>query len=417
MGRRAGLAGFVGTVIAVAVLATVVVSPSAATKISDPADASGPLDIARAKLFQHRRDLVFRVHTRGSWSLGALDRSPDPADETSRFLCLRIRRSGSHHQRQLCFGRAPDGSKTHLGFSKLRRDGTVEDLDPVPARIDGPTHGTIEARLRPAAASLNPHRYRWRVVSRWTGPACPQSQRSRDAAKASAPPCTDSAPNHKQARFHLRPVQPVGCRDKGKHVVFNGSRSRKVVALTFDDGPWSYTSHILRILEDKHAKGTFFEIGQQVPGRYASVMRKIVADGDELADHSLHHENYPSKASMAETQRRIKAVTHFKPCLFRPPGGAYDSRVVNDAASLGMTTVIWDVDTVDWSRPGAGTIYSRAVGDARPGSIILMHDGGGDRSQTVAALPRIIRTLRSRGYKFATVSGLLGQPLIWRPVG
>jgi peptidoglycan/xylan/chitin deacetylase (PgdA/CDA1 family) len=78
-----------------------------------------------------------------------------------------------------------------------------------------------------------------------------------------------------------------------------------------------------------------------------------------------------------------------------------------------MSTVIWDVDPRDWSTPGTSAIYSRVVGATRPGSIILMHDGGGNRSQTVAALPHIISTLRGRGYKMVTVSKLLGQRTVW----
>jgi peptidoglycan/xylan/chitin deacetylase (PgdA/CDA1 family) len=120
---------------------------------------------------------------------------------------------------------------------------------------------------------------------------------------------------------------------------------------------------------------------------------------------------------MAATSDAIRSATGFEPCLFRPPGGAYDSRVVSDASSLGMTTVIWDVDPKDWSRPGTGAIYSRVVDNTRPGSIVLMHDGGGDRSQTVAALPHIIKTLGDRGYRFVTVTKLLHNRLIWGPVG
>jgi peptidoglycan/xylan/chitin deacetylase (PgdA/CDA1 family) len=418
MGTRGRwLAGSSGlAAVAVVTLVGVLAAPSSAGRIRDPADASGPLDIARAKLLQHRRSLIFSVHTRGSWSINALDRSPTPDDPTPRYLCLRIRRSSARAQRQLCFGKSHGGNKSALGYEKLEADGSVKDLPPVPARVDGPTDGSIQARFRPEAADLNPHHYRWRVVSQWSGPACPATTK-RARARAVQPPCTDRAPNGNGAKFRLRPVQVVGCRDTGPHVVYHGSRSKKVVALTFDDGPWSYTSQIFHILEDKHAKGTFFEIGEQVPGSYADVMRKIVGAGDELADHSMHHETDPGRASMAETQHRIQHVTDFKPCLFRPPGGAYNSQVVNDAASLGMTTVIWDVDPTDWSTPGSDAIYSRVVSNTRPGSIILMHDGGGNRSQTVAALPRIINTLRQRGYRFATVSRLLGQPLIWKPVG
>ena len=166
---------------------------------------------------------------------------------------------------------------------------------------------------------------------------------------------------------------------------------------------------MLSVLKHHHAKGTFFEIGQQVSKESAAVVKA----GHELANHSYHHESYPSRSSMAATNSRIKSATGFEPCLFRPPGGAYNSRVVGDARALGMTTVIWNVDPRDWSRPGSDAIYSRVVSATHPGSIVVMHDGGGDRSQTVAALPRIIKTLRGRGYRMVTVSKLLGQRTIW----
>ncbi len=91
--------------------------------------------------------------------------------------------------------------------------------------------------------------------------------------------------------------------------------------------------------------------------------------------------------------------------------------MISTAAALGMRTVTWDVDPSDWTNPGSGAVYSRVVGAARAGSIILMHDGGGNRSGTLAALPAIIDTLRARGYGFATVSELLGKRLIYRPYG
>ena len=210
-------------------------------------------------------------------------------------------------------------------------------------------------------------------------------------------------------------MRPVGCTDNGPSPRFSGSRHRKRVALTFDDGPSAYTPKVLRILRRKHAKGTFFELGALVPG-LASTSRSVIDSGSELANHSLRHESYPGRASMAETSRRIKRATGFEPCLFRPPGGAWNSRLVADARRLGMTTIVWDVDPADWSRPGSGAIYSRVVSNTRPGSIVLMHDGGGDRSQTVAALPRIIRTLRHRGYGFVTVTKLLHERTLWEEV-
>ena len=91
--------------------------------------------------------------------------------------------------------------------------------------------------------------------------------------------------------------------------------------------------------------------------------------------------------------------------------------MISTAAGLGMQTITWDVDPTDWANPGSAAVYSRVVGAARPGSIILMHDGGGPRGGTLAALPAIIDTLRARGYRFATVSALLGHRLLYRPYG
>ena len=89
-----------------------------------------------------------------------------------------------------------------------------------------------------------------------------------------------------------------------------------------------------------------------------------------------------------------------------------DSSVVSAAARNGMSTVLWDVDTRDWRLPGAGAIYNRVVGGAHPGAIVVMHDGGGNRAQTLAALPHIVSTLTARGYKLVTVTRLLGERFV-----
>jgi peptidoglycan-N-acetylglucosamine deacetylase len=189
-----------------------------------------------------------------------------------------------------------------------------------------------------------------------------------------------------------------------------------VVALTFDDGPSEYTPDFLEVLREKGVPATFFEIGQEMPGR-EDVMRQILAEGDELGDHTMNHVEFPGYDQIAGAAARIRAYTHFQPCLFRPPGGGVNSGVVASAGSLGMKTITWDVDPQDWSLPGTGAIYSNVVSHARSGSIILMHDGGGPRSETLAALPQIIDTLRARGFGFATVSGLLGDRILYRPYG
>jgi peptidoglycan-N-acetylglucosamine deacetylase len=205
---------------------------------------------------------------------------------------------------------------------------------------------------------------------------------------------------------------PTGCRRGGPPFRTNGPRNRKVVALTFDDGPSPYTVQVIRILVRERAKGTFFVLGNQIPG-YERQLQRELAYGFEIGDHSFSHPQFPSSAQLSRTRDRIKRATGFTPCLFRPPYGAVDRALIGRARALGMMTINWDVDPRDWSTPGTSAIYSRVVSATRPGSIILMHEGGGPRGQTVAALPSIIRTLRARGYKFATVSELLGHKFVY----
>jgi peptidoglycan/xylan/chitin deacetylase (PgdA/CDA1 family) len=258
----------------------------------------------------------------------------------------------------------------------------------------------IEARFGPGAAGLDQGAYRLHATSVWTGNGCPRA-------------CRDRAPDGHPASFHVYGLRLAGCRFGGIGQVFNGPAHPKRIALTFDDGPSSYTSQVVSILSDHHAFGTFFEVGQEVPGR-SEVMQSAIAHGDELGDHSMHHTAYPSGADIAETARVIKAASGFRPCLFRPPYGATNSNEIRLAAEQRMSTIRWDVDPSDWSRPGSGAIYQRVVSAAHPGAIVIMHDGGGDRSETVAALPGIIDTLQGRGYQLVTVSKLLGQRMVYR---
>lgn len=254
--------------------------------------------------------------------------------------------------------------------------------------------------LPPGRAGLVPHRYRWRVLENRSG----------------CVGCEASLPSSGARLFRLRPVRVVGCTGGGAGLVTNGPRDRDVVALTFDDGPSSYTEAFADVLRDEHVDATFFEIGQEVGGR-EEAMRRLLRDGDEIGNHTTHHQAFPGYSDLVTTSDLIESATHFRPCLFRPPDGAVDAAVIDSAAQAGMTTVTWDVDPSDWSNPGSGAVYSRVVDAVQPGSIVVMHDGGGTRADTLAALPRIIETLRNRGYRFATVTALLGHRLIYRPYG
>ncbi len=215
-----------------------------------------------------------------------------------------------------------------------------------------------------------------------------------------------------QRRSGGKPTLPTGCTHGGAPFVTHGPRGRKRIAIGFDDGPSDYTPGILRVLRRFDSHATFFEIGQETAGR-ASTMKKILAQGNEIGNHSLHHEMDPSSASLHETNRLIRSATGFRPCDFRPPDGAVNSELISRAHAEHMVTVNWEVDPRDWADPGVSAIASNVIANAHNGSIVVMHDGGGDRSQTVAALPAILSHFRQRGYKFVSVAELLGHEFIY----
>ncbi|MER6304435.1 polysaccharide deacetylase family protein, partial [Kitasatospora sp. NPDC001539] len=180
----------------------------------------------------------------------------------------------------------------------------------------------------------------------------------------------------------------------------------KVVYLTFDDGPSPvYTPRILSILNRYGARATFFELGENVAA-HPSVTRQVARQGHSVQNHSWSHPDLRRlsaatfNSQVGNTDRAIRAQTGRTPTCLRPPYGAVNGTVRSRAAGLGKQVVLWSVDPADWSRPGSGAIQSRVLGPVRPGSVILLHDGGGDRSQTAAALPAILSGLKARGYGF-----------------
>lgn len=185
------------------------------------------------------------------------------------------------------------------------------------------------------------------------------------------------------------------------------------VALTFDDGPSeTQTPAILETLVHYGARATFFEEGRHVAGREA-LMRQILAAGDEIGNHSFDHPVDPGEWELATTQEAIRGATGFTPCLFRPPYGEVDKRVERAALASGLELVLWTLDSDDDQHPGVGAIRVRVVRHAKPGSIVLLHDGG-HHPETVQALPGIIEGLRARGLRLVTVTELLGGSTSYR---
>jgi peptidoglycan/xylan/chitin deacetylase (PgdA/CDA1 family) len=191
------------------------------------------------------------------------------------------------------------------------------------------------------------------------------------------------------------------------------------VAIGFDDGPAPDTGAFVTMLERARARATFFVIGRQLGPAYRRVLLRELRNGDVLGDHSYSHPDLllsgGVRSQLQRTLAAIRGSSGYTPCVFRPPYGAYDASVVQTARSLGMATVLWDVDPTDWALPGVAAIERRVLAQVTPGSIIISHDGGGPRGQTLAAYPSIIAALRRRGYRIVTIPELLGFRPVYQP--
>ena len=212
-------------------------------------------------------------------------------------------------------------------------------------------------------------------------------------------------------------------------VVERGGDRRGTIALTFDDGPDPvWTPKILDVLEAKRAPATFFVVGESAISQ-PSLLNRIVAGGSELGNHSYTHPNMAHVSELGiglelnATQRLIEAYTGYSMRLFRAPYFGDAEPTTTDelvpaliAQNHGYLNVGLHVDPNDWQRPGADAIVSQVMAQVAGGGpddsrqIVLLHDGGGDRSQTVVALPRIIDALRAHGYRLVPVSSLIGVP-------
>lgn len=203
----------------------------------------------------------------------------------------------------------------------------------------------------------------------------------------------------------------TGCRSFGTSAYTHGP-ARREVAIGFDDGPAPDTAAFVTMLERSHAQATFFMIGEQVSAAYKRTLLRELRNGDVLGDHTFTHpdlvESGEVRAQLQKTIAVIRSLTGYTPCVFRPPYGDYDQSVIQTARSLGLATVLWNVDPSDYTLPGTGAIVQRVLAQVRPGSIIISHDGGGPREQTLAAYPTIITGLRARGYRIVTIPQLLG---------
>jgi peptidoglycan/xylan/chitin deacetylase (PgdA/CDA1 family) len=249
------------------------------------------------------------------------------------------------------------------------------------------------------------------------GSASPKHASAQTPTVASEPNANTSTTRPRHAR-HPRPVAlDAESRAIDRVLAYTpfitgGTARHRVVALTFDDGPSPYTPGIIRQLDRLHVPATFFIVGQQL-NDFSGALRDELARGFVIGDHT---ENHAPLNALSEARqysqihdvagRMTRAGAPF-PRLFRPPYGVYNRTTLSLLHRFRMLMVLWSVDPRDWTRPGTPAIVQRVLAGARPGAIIELHDGGGDRSETEAALPAIVKALRRRHYGFVTVPELL----------
>jgi peptidoglycan-N-acetylglucosamine deacetylase len=194
--------------------------------------------------------------------------------------------------------------------------------------------------------------------------------------------------------------------------VTHGNPAGRMIALTFDDGPSARTAAILRVLARHHAHATFFVVGRATRGM-EPVLRHIAATGNELADHTYSHADLLAlhararRSQLQWTRGLVWRATGIQARFFRPPYGATGPAVNRLGRSLGLIPVLWSVDSRDWQQPGTKAIVQRVLAHVQPGAIVLMHDGGGDRRETLRALPSILRALQRRDFRVVTLSRML----------
>jgi chitin deacetylase len=188
--------------------------------------------------------------------------------------------------------------------------------------------------------------------------------------------------------------------------------NKKVIALTFDDGPWKTTTRqTLDILKKNNIKATFFVVGSALQNN-PQLGKQIIDEGHAIANHTWNHWYHfmnPQAAAFEidKTTELIYKVTGVKTNLFRPPGGHLSNGLVAHAKRNKYATLMWSADSRDFQRPAPATMVNTVLKSARPGGIVLLHDGGGDRTNTINALPQIIAKLKQQGYSFVTIPELL----------
>src|SRR5215467_7751454 len=242
-----------------------------------------------------------------------------------------------------------------------------------------------------------------------TAQTAPPVKRAKPVHPISAAPKATSSPNVEKEAALKTPAPP-----KEPPISFNSVHvDGPYIAMTFDDGPSAtLTPKLLDILAAHHIKATFFVLGEMV-AEHPEILARAAREGHEIASHSWSHPNLAKmsqegvRSQLQRTDDEIKPATGKRPTLFRPPYGSITERQkrwIHD--EFGYDIILWDVDPLDWKRPGPAVVRSRILKETRPGSIVLSHD---IHPGTIEAMPSTFDQLEAKGFKFVTVSELIGM--------
>jgi peptidoglycan/xylan/chitin deacetylase (PgdA/CDA1 family) len=276
----------------------------------------------------------------------------------------------------------------------------VDALDPTVSAPAAPAAPALTAAGARALTGAAAHAGRTSNPSR-TGHPAPVGRGPRETARPGVITARGAGGAH--GGHEHTTAAPAGTPGQPVYYVDDGP---KVIALTIDDGPSPvYTPQILRLLAKYRVTAAFSMIGENA-SYYPGVARDVAHAGHMIVNHTWDHANLTAlsrsrvRSEIAKASDAIEAAAGARPKMFRAPYGAWSAAALDCCASEGLTPLDWSVDPRDWSRPGVSAIVRNILRTTRTGSIILEHDGGGNRSQTVAALKIVIPRLLDEGYRF-----------------
>jgi peptidoglycan/xylan/chitin deacetylase (PgdA/CDA1 family) len=240
------------------------------------------------------------------------------------------------------------------------------------------------------------------------------SNRSKLASRtdASHPGVPRLTPAEEHALVHQAEEKAINSVLSYTPVVVRGGYKGNEVALTFDDGPGPYTQRLVSALEALHVPATFFVVGAEERYFSAGTLQEL-RSGYIIGDHTETHPMMATLSAHDQREQLLEQVYRLEllgapvPRLFRPPYGSFNATTLKELRAQHMLMILWSTDTGDFAKPGTEVIVRRALEGAHPGAIILLHDAGGDRSETIAAIPAIVRGLRARGLRPVTVPRLM----------